>query len=46
MKETYEKPEMVTETIEIGKLIAGSPGTVPSNPIAVAEPFGGLCCPS
>jgi hypothetical protein len=43
MKEPYEKPEMVTETIEIGKLIAGSPGTY--NPIAVAEPFGGLCCP-
>jgi hypothetical protein len=41
MKETYEKPKMVTETIDIGLLVAnGSPV-----PIAALEPFFGLCPP-
>lgn len=43
MKETYEKPKMTTETIEIGKLIAGSAGII--SPVAQAQPLGGLCCP-
>jgi hypothetical protein len=43
MKEPYEKPKMVTETVEIGKLIAGSPGT--ESPINQLQPFFGLCPP-
>ncbi len=40
MKEPYEKPRMVTETMEIGILVAGS-----SAPIQALEPFFNLCPP-
>ena len=43
MKETYEKPAMVTESVDIGVLIAGSPGT--QVPVAQLQPFFGLCPP-
>ncbi len=41
MRETYEKPKMVTETIEIGTLLAqgGSP-----SPEEVNEPDLHRCC--
>ena len=43
MKETYKKPDMVTETIEIGTLLASPTGS--AVPIAQLEPFFGLCPP-
>jgi hypothetical protein len=41
MKETYEKPKMLTEEIEVGALVAQSP----MQPVAQLEPFFGLCPP-
>ncbi len=40
MKDTYEKPKMMTEAVDIGQLVAGSP-----EPIGALEPFFGLCPP-
>ena len=43
MKESYERPSMVTETIEIGTLFANAVGS--PVPIAQLEPYFGLCPP-
>jgi hypothetical protein len=42
MKETYEKPRMITETIEIGTLIAGGSNFTL---IGQLQPNLGLCPP-
>jgi len=39
-KETYEKPEMRTEEIEIGVY-----GNYETSPVAQLQPMFGLCCP-
>ncbi|MFC1893705.1 hypothetical protein ACFLYR_06750 [Chloroflexota bacterium] len=43
MKESYEKPQMVTEKVEIGTLVAG--GTPAAAPLPQLVPFFGLCPP-
>jgi hypothetical protein len=41
MRETYEKPMMLTEEVEVGTLVATSPGA----PIPELQPFFALCPP-
>lgn len=43
MKEAYQKPEMVTEVVDVAKLV-GSPSYVMTSPIQQMDPLGGLCC--
>ena len=40
MKETYEKPEIRTEEIELGAY-----GQYDAGPIQQLQPMFGLCCP-
>jgi hypothetical protein len=43
MKQTYEKPNMITEKTEIGSLAAN--GSQAGLPVQDLEPNYGLCCP-
>jgi hypothetical protein len=42
MKETYEKPKMLTEEVEVGTLVAQES---PAGPVPQLQPFFGLCPP-
>ena len=45
MKETYEKPTMLTEEVEVGALMATEAIVTGASPVPQLQPFFGLCPP-
>jgi hypothetical protein len=42
-KQPYEKPQMITEKVDVATFLASGTG-VTEGPIQVLQPFFGLCC--